>query len=93
MCSILLLLECLGWIRIAVVPGDMIVLPAGMYHRFTLDNNNYIKVTEIKQQPVEVRNAYLPFATQLSAMLCFTIFRLGNAIIQRSAKMGGIKQN
>ena len=32
------------WVRVKCCKGDMIVLPAGMYHRFTLDDNNYIKV-------------------------------------------------
>lgn len=38
------------WIRIHIRQGTLIVLPKGMYHRFTLDNTNYLKAVLLYQE-------------------------------------------
>ncbi|KAJ5936930.1 ARD/ARD family protein [Penicillium verhagenii] len=38
------------WIRIDLVKDDMIILPAGIYHRFTTNEQNYVKAMRLFQE-------------------------------------------
>jgi cupin superfamily acireductone dioxygenase involved in methionine salvage len=49
------------WIRIHVVPGDLIVIPAGIYHRFSLDELNQVKGLRL----FKVRKVFFSFVILL----------------------------
>ncbi|RKP13143.1 1,2-dihydroxy-3-keto-5-methylthiopentene dioxygenase 3 [Piptocephalis cylindrospora] len=38
------------WVRLHVFSGDLVILPAGIYHRFITDDNNFIHTMRLFQE-------------------------------------------
>jgi cupin superfamily acireductone dioxygenase involved in methionine salvage len=61
------------WIRIEIKKGDLIVLPPGMYHRFTLDQNNYLKALLLYQGiPCRIQFDQSPVTDSMEVRLVFS---------------------
>ncbi|RLM74644.1 hypothetical protein C2845_PM15G04320 [Panicum miliaceum] len=50
------------WVRVSVRKGGLIVVPAGIYHRFTLNTNNYIKVRALLSHARSPSSSVLAYA-------------------------------
>ena len=62
-----------AWVRIHLKKGDLITLPAGIYHRFTLDSRQYIKALRLfVGEPVWTAYNRSPDADAMPARKAYT---------------------
>lgn len=48
------------WIRVKFEPGDLLILPAGIYHRLSLDERKYVKIHRFFQNSPLWEGHYRP---------------------------------
>ena len=65
------------WIRIELAKGDMIALPAGIYHRFTLDTKVQCNTLSISSH-FGIRPSYCPLILILLSLVRGCVFVKNN---------------